>query len=92
MGILGLYEKPFESRIYPYIYLYNIELIVHLKMIKDSGYCCCYCRCCKLLIFFMACNLHNSFVMTLLWVFLDSMERPLSLESNHIYIDIILSL
>ena len=31
----------------------------------------------------MACNLHNSFVRTPLWVFLDSMESSLSLESNH---------
>ena len=83
MGILGLYGKLFESRIYPYIDLYNIELVVHPKMTKDSG-CFYYCRCCKLLIFFTACNLHNSFVRTPLWVFLDSMESPLSLESIHI--------
>ena len=81
MGILGLYGNPFESRIYPCIDLYNIELIVHPKMTKDSG---CCCRCWKLLIFFTACNLHNSFVRTPLWVFLDSMEIPLSLESIHI--------
>ena len=37
-----------------------------------------------LLVFFMACNLHNSFVMTPNLVFLDSMERSLSLESGHI--------
>ena len=77
MGILGLFGKTFESIIYPYIDLYNIELIVHPKMTKDSG-CCC-----KLLIFFTACNLHNSFLRTSLWVFLDSMESSLSLEYNH---------
>ena len=37
-----------------------------------------------LLIFFMACNLHNSFVKTLNLVFLDSMEISLSLESGHV--------
>ena len=37
-----------------------------------------------LLIFFMACNLHNSFVRTPNFVFLDSMESSLSLESGHI--------
>ena len=37
-----------------------------------------------LLILFMACNLHNSFVRTTYLVFLDSMERSLSLEYGHI--------
>ena len=37
-----------------------------------------------LLIFFMACNLHNSFVRTPNLVFLDSMESSLSLESDHV--------
>ena len=37
-----------------------------------------------LLIFFMACNLHKSFVMTLNLVFLDSVKRSLSLESGHV--------
>ena len=37
-----------------------------------------------LLIFFMACNLHNSFVRTSNLVFLDSMESSLSLEFGHI--------
>ena len=77
-----------ESPLSQYIDCYNIELIVHPKMIKESG----CCRCCKLLIFFIACNLHNSFVRTSLWVFLDSMEINLSLESIHIYLDTILSL
>ena len=36
-----------------------------------------------LLIFFMASNLHNSFVKTPNLVFLDSMEISLSLESGH---------
>ena len=35
-------------------------------------------------IFFMACNLYNSFVRTPNLVFLDSMERSLSLEFGHI--------
>ena len=50
--------------------------------VLDSGYCC-YCSCCKLLIFFPACNVHNFFVRTPFWVLLDSIESPLSLESNH---------
>ena len=33
--------------------------------------------------FFMACNLHNSFVRIPLWEFLNSMESSLSLESIH---------
>ena len=80
MGIIGLYGNPFEYIIFQYIYLYNIELIVHPKIKKDSGCCCC----CKLLIFFTAYNLHNSFVRTSLWVLLDSMESLLSLEYIHI--------
>ena len=30
---------------------------------------------------------HNFFVQTLFWMFLDSMESPLSLESINIYLD-----
>ena len=30
---------------------------------------------------------HNFFVRTPFWMFLDSMESPLSLESIHIYLD-----
>ena len=37
-----------------------------------------------LLIFFRGCNLHNSFVMTLNLVFLDSVESSLNLESAHV--------
>ena len=37
-----------------------------------------------LLIFFMACNLHNFFVRAPNLVFLDSMERYFSLESGHV--------
>ena len=37
-----------------------------------------------LLIFFLACNLHNSFVRTPNLMFLDSMEISLSLESGHL--------
>ena len=80
MDILELYGKTFESRIYPYIYIYIYIYIVHPKMTKDSG----CCRCCKLLIFFTACNLHNSFVRTPLWVFLEYLEIPLSIESIYI--------
>ena len=36
-----------------------------------------------LLIFFMACNSHNSFVRTPNLMFLDFMESSLSLESGH---------
>ena len=35
-------------------------------------------------IFFMACNLHNSFVRTPNLVFLNSMERSLSVEYGHV--------
>ena len=37
-----------------------------------------------LLIFFMACNLHNSFIRTPNLVLLDYMESSLSLESGNI--------
>ena len=37
-----------------------------------------------LLIFFMTCNLHNSFIRTQNLVFLDSMESSLNLESGHV--------
>ena len=33
--------------------------------------------------------MHNSFVRTLLWVFLDSMEISLSLESNNMLFNVI---
>ena len=43
-----------------------------------------------LLIFFMACNLHNSFVRTPNLVFLDSMEKYLNLEFGHMHVNGIL--
>ena len=40
-----------------------------------------------LLIFFIACNLHNSYVRTQNLVFLNSMESSLSLESGHVAVN-----
>ena len=38
-------------------------------------------------IFFMACNLHNSFVRTPNFVFLDSVEISLNLEYGHVLVN-----
>ena len=66
----------------------QFELILYTKMMKyNIAYAAVGVA--MLLIFFMACNLHKSFV-TLNLVFLDSMERSLSLESGHVPVNDIL--